>query len=95
MPGNSSGMLPAGRLIIKWGLELRTLKFVPLQPSGTKDHPQYLSERSVVDSHIHEKAVLPFQKMTVTLRPARKCLLISCEPTLALCRVLQYWPRKP
>jgi hypothetical protein len=37
------------------GLAAAELKFVPLQPSGTKDHPQYLSERSMVDSHVHEK----------------------------------------
>jgi hypothetical protein len=38
------------------GLAARNLKFVPLQPSGTKSHPQYHSERSMVDSHAHEKA---------------------------------------
>ena len=38
------------------GLAAGNLKFVPLQPSGTKSHPQYLSERSIVDSHAHEKA---------------------------------------
>ena len=37
------------------GLAAEGLKFVPLQPSGTKNHPQYLSERSLVDDHIHEK----------------------------------------
>lgn len=38
------------------GLAGEGLKFVPLQPSGTENHPQYLSERSVVDNHTHEKA---------------------------------------
>jgi hypothetical protein len=38
------------------GLAAAGLTFVPLQPSGTKEHPQYLSERSVVDSHVHEKS---------------------------------------
>lgn len=38
------------------GLAAEGLKFVPLQPSGTKDHPQYLSALANVDSHNHEKA---------------------------------------
>jgi transcriptional regulator with XRE-family HTH domain len=37
------------------GLAAEGLKFVPLQPFGTKNHPQYLAERSLVDSHAHEK----------------------------------------
>jgi hypothetical protein len=38
------------------GLASEGLKFVPLQPSGTKNHPQYLSALESVDSHSHEKA---------------------------------------
>jgi hypothetical protein len=38
------------------GLALRGLAFVPLGPSGTKNHPEYLKARAVVDSHEHEHA---------------------------------------
>lgn len=38
------------------GLALEGMKFVPLQPRATKNHPQYLSQRALVDDHIHEKA---------------------------------------
>jgi hypothetical protein len=38
------------------GLAAKGLQFVPLQPSGTKDHPEYLEGRMRVDSHEHEKA---------------------------------------
>jgi hypothetical protein len=44
------------------GLALKNLEFVPLQPSGTKDHPagtkdhpEYLAGRKNVDDHVHEK----------------------------------------
>jgi hypothetical protein len=37
------------------GLALQGLEFVPLQPSGVKDHPEYLRARQIVDDHIHEK----------------------------------------
>jgi hypothetical protein len=37
------------------GLALRGLEFVPLQPSGAKDHPEYLRARQIVDDHIHEQ----------------------------------------
>jgi hypothetical protein len=37
------------------GLASEGLRFVPLQPSETKDRPQYQSERSRADSHKHEK----------------------------------------
>jgi hypothetical protein len=38
------------------GLASEGLAFVPLQPSGTKDHPQYLEARADVDDHRHEYA---------------------------------------
>jgi hypothetical protein len=38
------------------GLALEGLEFVPLQPSGTKDHPEYLAARKNVDDHVHEKS---------------------------------------
>jgi hypothetical protein len=38
------------------GLAAKGLQFVPLQPSGTKDYPEYLEGRTRVDSHEHEKA---------------------------------------
>jgi hypothetical protein len=58
------------------GLGSESLKFVPLQPSGTKTHPQYLSERSIVDSHVHEKtgAVVSL-KDDGNAETARKCLI--------------------
>jgi hypothetical protein len=37
------------------GLALEGLSFVPLQPSGTKDHPQYKIRRTLVDDHRHEQ----------------------------------------
>jgi DNA-binding transcriptional regulator YiaG len=37
------------------GLALKNLEFVPLQPSGTKGHPDYLQKRASVDDHAHEK----------------------------------------
>jgi hypothetical protein len=37
------------------GLASEGLQFVPLQPSGTKQHPEYLQKKSSVDSHSHEK----------------------------------------
>src|SRR5271169_4788107 len=37
------------------GLALKSLKFVPLQPSGTRTHPNYLRARASVDDHQHER----------------------------------------
>jgi hypothetical protein len=37
------------------GLALNGRRWVPLQPSGVKSHPEYLAEREAVDDHIHEK----------------------------------------
>jgi hypothetical protein len=37
------------------GLAMKGLQFVPRQPSGTRDHPEYLQLRSVVDDHAHER----------------------------------------
>ena len=37
------------------GLAMNNLRFVPLQPSQTKKHPEYLSSRAKVDTHEHEK----------------------------------------
>lgn len=37
------------------GLAAERLKFVPLQPTRTKEHPQYLSALAIVDDHTHEK----------------------------------------
>ena len=39
----------------QYGLALHGLEFVPLQPSGTKNHPEYLELRARVDSHKHER----------------------------------------
>jgi hypothetical protein len=38
------------------GLAIKGLQFVPLQPSGTQKHPEYLNSRSIVDDHAHERA---------------------------------------
>jgi hypothetical protein len=38
------------------GLALENLEFVPLQPFGTKDHPEYLAGRKRVDDHAHERS---------------------------------------
>jgi hypothetical protein len=37
------------------GLALKNLKFLPLQPSGTRTHPDYLRARASVDDHQHER----------------------------------------
>jgi DNA-binding transcriptional regulator YiaG len=37
------------------GLALKKLKFLPLQPSGTRNHPEYRASRANVDDHAHEK----------------------------------------
>ena len=37
------------------GLALKNLKFRPLQPSGTRTHPDYLKARASVDDHQHER----------------------------------------
>jgi hypothetical protein len=37
------------------GLALNGLEFVPMQPSGTKQHPDYLKARRAVDAHTHEQ----------------------------------------
>ena len=37
------------------GLALEGLSFVPLQPSQTKKHPDYLQQRAAVDDHRHER----------------------------------------
>jgi hypothetical protein len=37
------------------GLALTGLSFVPLQPSGTKDHADYQRARALVDDHGHER----------------------------------------
>lgn len=36
------------------GLAFEGRAFVPLQPSGTKEHPEYLEARAAVDDHRHE-----------------------------------------
>lgn len=36
------------------GLALSGLKFVPRQPSGTRNHPKYLRNKATADSHEHE-----------------------------------------
>lgn len=36
------------------GLALSELKFVPRQPSGTRDHPDYLRNKATADLHEHE-----------------------------------------
>ena len=38
----------------QFGLASQGLQFIPLQPSGTKDHAEYLEQRARVDSHEHE-----------------------------------------
>jgi len=38
------------------GLSIKGLQFVPLQPSGTQKHPEYLNSRLIVDDHAHERA---------------------------------------
>jgi hypothetical protein len=38
------------------GLALKGLQFVPRQPSGTREHPEYLSSKLIVDDHAHERA---------------------------------------
>jgi hypothetical protein len=38
------------------GRALAGLPFVPLQPSGTKNHPEYQNLRALVDDHRHEHA---------------------------------------
>jgi hypothetical protein len=37
------------------GLALEGLQFAPLQPSQTKAHPNYLSDKDAADSHRHER----------------------------------------
>lgn len=37
------------------GLAAAGLEFVPLQPSGTKDHPDYLRQLDEVNTHEHER----------------------------------------
>jgi hypothetical protein len=37
------------------GLALNGHEFVPMQPSGTKRHTDYLKARRAVDDHVHEK----------------------------------------
>jgi hypothetical protein len=57
------------------GLAAEGLKFIPRQPSGTKNHPQYLSELSLVDSHAHEKAGAALSLSDDGPFVARKCLV--------------------
>jgi len=38
------------------GLALKNLEFMPLQPSGTKNHADYLKKWANVDDHAHEKS---------------------------------------
>lgn len=58
------------------GLGSENLKFVPLQPAGTRSHPQYLLERSIVDSHVHEKTGATFHpEADSNAEVARKCLI--------------------
>jgi hypothetical protein len=58
------------------GLGAENLKFVPLQPSGTRLHPQYLLERSIVDSHLHEKTGGAYRLSDDgNAEAARKCLV--------------------
>jgi hypothetical protein len=56
------------------GLAAKGWQFVPLQPSGTKNHPEYIENRSLVDSHEHER--VGAQQRYGSHDPAflRKCL---------------------
>jgi hypothetical protein len=38
------------------GLALNGLEFVPMQPSDTKQHPDYLKARQAVNDHSHERS---------------------------------------
>jgi len=38
------------------GLAINGLQFVPNQPCGTKEHPEYQRNKSSVDDHAHERA---------------------------------------
>jgi len=37
------------------GLAIKELSYVPWQPSGTREHPEYLAAKARVDSHVHEQ----------------------------------------
>ena len=67
------------------GLAIQGLHFVPLQPSQTRKHPQYLAARAAVDDHNHEHAGGRLLRKRVKYFPpklARQILenLIRCNP---------------
>jgi hypothetical protein len=64
------------------GLAAEELKFVPLQPSGTQDHPEYIEARATVDDHRHERRGAAIRAGLEDLDPvaARKLLLNLINP---------------
>ena len=65
------------------GLAQSGLKFVPLQPSGTKDHPEYRDQRAEVDRHGHEsEGAAVARSLTFDPRVARNALynLVLANP---------------
>lgn len=69
------------------GLALQGLSFVPLQPSQTKTHSEYLARRAAVDSHEHEKAgakVIPDELDPVTARRIMLNILVPMAGHLGI-----------
>lgn len=52
--GELVGALAGWALDHQAGLALKGLEFVPMQPSGTKLHPEFLEKQKQVDDHVHE-----------------------------------------
>ena len=65
------------------GLAAEGLGFVPLQPSGTKGHPDYVARKALVDDHRHEarggRAQIDLSDPYVT----RKCIINILAPNCA------------
>jgi hypothetical protein len=65
------------------GIAFEGMKFVPLQPNKTKEHPQYLAELAAVNRHEHEHVAGVFkQDLNRQIDPfvARRALLNLLKP---------------
>jgi hypothetical protein len=73
--GNLVRALAGWALDHQVGLARQDLEFVPLQPSQTKEHPEYLRSRAIVDDHAHERAGALFSTCDLIPSMIRKALI--------------------
>jgi hypothetical protein len=65
------------------GLAAEVLRFVPLQPFGTKNHPDYVAQKALVDDHRHEIRGGAVDMDLSDPHLARKCIINTLSPNCA------------